>query len=447
MARPTDTHTKSGPAPLSDSIIKAAEAPAKGKRFLFDAHRDAPKGFGLRIMASGSKAFVLRYLVDGKDRITTIGAYPTWSLKAARERAKELRHQVDDGTDPLQAERDRKTAEAAAAIEAEREQRIREQFTLRALCGAYVGHLKASGKASHRDAASAFKVHLLDVPTLAHLADMPARDIGPEHIALIVRRVMELGKARTAGVLRSYLNAAFTAARKAPYDTRLPAALIPFAVTSNPVEVIAAIPVKAGTRALSADELRAYIGALGNDLADTALRLALFAGGQRMAQLLRCTVRDFDPQAETLLLLDGKGRRREPRAHLLPLAPMAAGIVKALAEAAPEGAATLFASRGGTLHPDTLSKRVVAISAELGGEPFDMRAIRRTVETQMAALAISKDLRAHLLSHGLTGVQATHYDKHDYIKEKRAALVQWESHLTRLIDGTSANVVPFAREA
>ena len=181
----------------------------------------------------------------------------------------------------------------------------------------------------------------------------------------------------------------------------------------------------------------------------SALRLALFAGGQRIAQLLRTTRRDFDPQADSLLLMDGKGRRREPRPHLIPLAPVAADIVRTLIERAPEGAyASLFATRGMCLHPDTLTKRAVTVSAELGGKPFDLRAIRRTVETQMAALGISKDLRAHLLSHGLTGVQATHYDKHDYIIEKRAALVAWEAHLTRLIEGTTgANVVPFAREA
>ena len=42
------------------------------------------------------------------------------------------------------------------------------------------------------------------------------------------------------------------------------------------------------------------------------------------------------------------------------------------------------------------------------------------------------DLRGQLLSHGLGGVQAVHYDKHSYLPEKTAALEKlekWERHL------------------
>lgn len=458
---PTDTRTKGGPEPLTEALIRAADAPAKGKRFLFDGHRDAPKGFGVRILASGAKAFVLRYLVDGRDRITTIGSVGTWSLQAARKEATTLRQQVDKGTDPVQAARERKAAEKAAKADAERERQAREQYTLRALCEAYVAHLEAQGKTGAGDAASAFKVHLFDVEAFAGLCATPAREITPDQIAVIVRRPLEAGKTRTAGVLRSYLNAAFTAARKSPYDPKLPAALIPFGVRGNPVEVIATVPVQAGTRTLTADELRAYLAALGGDLVDQCLRLALYAGGQRLAQLARARVRDFDPEAGALLLWDPKGRRREPRPHLLPLGAEARAIAAALVERAHERAARtarrarqdpdpnppLFLSRGRPISPDTLSKRVAEIAAGLEGQPFDARALRRTVETQMAALGIGKDIRAHLLSHGLSGVQVQHYDRHDYLPEKRAALVAWEAHLKRVAEGRRGAVVPFARGA
>jgi hypothetical protein len=39
------------------------------------------------------------------------------------------------------------------------------------------------------------------------------------------------------------------------------------------------------------------------------------------------------------------------------------------------------------------------------------------------------------LSHGISGVQAQHYDRHDYIKEKRMALMKWERHLSRIAAG------------
>jgi hypothetical protein len=83
----------------------------------------------------------------------------------------------------------------------------------------------------------------------------------------------------------------------------------------------------------------------------------------------------------------------------------------------------------------TPGKRLVEIAAAANGEAFDLRAVRRTVETMLARLQVRKDVRAQLLSHGLGGVQAVHYDRHDYIDEKRQALVAWERFLMDLTAG------------
>jgi hypothetical protein len=50
----------------------------------------------------------------------------------------------------------------------------------------------------------------------------------------------------------------------------------------------------------------------------------------------------------------------------------------------------------------------------------------------MAALKISRDVRAQLQSHGLGGVQARHYDRHSYFAEKKQALQKWAKHLKML---------------
>jgi hypothetical protein len=50
----------------------------------------------------------------------------------------------------------------------------------------------------------------------------------------------------------------------------------------------------------------------------------------------------------------------------------------------------------------------------------------------MAALQISQDVRAQLQSHGLGGVQARHYDRHDYFAEKKLAFQKWAKQLTKL---------------
>ena len=55
-------------------------------------------------------------------------------------------------------------------------------------------------------------------------------------------------------------------------------------------------------------------------------------------------------------------------------------------------------------------------------EDFQLKRIRSGVETLLAANGVSREVRGHLQSHGLTGVQARHYDGHDYMPEKRQAI-------------------------
>ncbi len=447
---------------FTEAFIKGLAAPSQGRQHWYDSHPDSPKGFGVRVSAGGTKTFILRYLAPtGNDRILSIGAWPTWSLTAARLEAHAQRRKIDTGIDPLEAEKAERAAIAAAQAQAEEDQRLREQFTLAKLCATYVAYLEAASKGrSAAAAASVFKCHLTEVPALANLTATPAKEIQPADIALIVRRVMEQGKARTAGILRSYLAAAFNTARKAPFDARLPAALIPFAITSNPVEPVATIPVARGERTLTADELRDYLNRLGDELPDLALRLSLFAGGQRIAQLLRARLRDWDPEQKTLLLWDGKGRRTTPRPHLLPLGPLAAEIVATLAARAierttqaarralrdPDPNPSLFLSRGRVMDLGAPGRRVTAIVADLKCQPFDVLDLRRTCETLLASLGVSRDHRAVLLSHGLSGVQQAHYDKHDYLEEKRRILALWERHLTQIQTAKPGKVVPFARK-
>ena len=67
-------------------------------------------GFGVRSYAGGGKSFFIDYRIDGRQRRITIGPFPRWSADAARERAKELRKQIDRGHDPAGAKRERRTA-------------------------------------------------------------------------------------------------------------------------------------------------------------------------------------------------------------------------------------------------------------------------------------------------------------------------------------------------
>ena len=358
-------------------------------------------------------------------------------------------------------------AEKAAAIAAKELEKAaaenKKKYTLEALCKAYCDHLEENGKTqSARQARSILKTHVVE--SHPSIAALPASEVNSDHAAAMIRKVMEQEKERTAGVLRSYLSAAFNAARKARYDTKLPSSLIAFDVKDNPAEIIATIAVRRGERTLSAEELKSYIAALSkNNLSDQALTLSLYAGGQRMAQLLRAKVSDFDKDSKTLRLWDGKGKRTSPREHLLPLPPKTAAIVERLIERAKEledanakkegrdptySSLWLFSSIGKAQLVDTTpGKRAAEISQAMKAEPFDLRDIRRTCETMLAGMGISKDTRAQLLSHGLSGVQSAHYDKHTYLPEKKAALEAWEHRLEQIKSGQkSSNVTQIKKK-
>ncbi len=84
-------------------LVKGIVPPTKGNVIVYDGgHHNAVVGFGIRATAGGAKFFILNYRISKRERRYTIGAYPTWSVAAAREEAKELRKRIDRGEDPLE---------------------------------------------------------------------------------------------------------------------------------------------------------------------------------------------------------------------------------------------------------------------------------------------------------------------------------------------------------
>lgn len=98
---------------LDETGVKTAAAPPKGALTLWD---EEITGFGLRVFAPtkrhprGARSFFINYRVDGTERRFTIGSFPDWSAKAAREEAKELRRRIDRGEDPATDRRERREA-------------------------------------------------------------------------------------------------------------------------------------------------------------------------------------------------------------------------------------------------------------------------------------------------------------------------------------------------
>ncbi len=97
----TRTHNQS--VNITKTTVDKTPLPESGQVFLRDAKL---KGFGLRIMASGARAFIVEKRVDGKVRRMTIGRYGELTCEQARKEALKLLGQLAVGHNPI-AERER----------------------------------------------------------------------------------------------------------------------------------------------------------------------------------------------------------------------------------------------------------------------------------------------------------------------------------------------------
>jgi integrase len=79
-------------------------------------HRDKEsRGLYLQCGPTLTKSWLLRYELNGRERFMGLGAYPDFSLKEARERARAARQKLADGIDPLD---ERKSARLAGQLAA-----------------------------------------------------------------------------------------------------------------------------------------------------------------------------------------------------------------------------------------------------------------------------------------------------------------------------------------
>ena len=92
---------------LSKRIVDAEKAGAK-RRIVWDS---AMAGFGLLVLPSGTKSFVLQYRNShGRSRRMTLGRYGTLTVDQARKRARELLVDVSKDEDPIALKAKQRTA-------------------------------------------------------------------------------------------------------------------------------------------------------------------------------------------------------------------------------------------------------------------------------------------------------------------------------------------------
>ena len=387
---------------LTEQSIRKLPAPPRGNKIHYD---NLVKGLGLRVTAADRRAFVLNYRTNGRERRLTIGSWPEWSATAARERAKELRQDIDRGDDPL----------------AERVQR-RTDLTFGELVNEYlkIEAAKQKGESEYK--------RLLKRDALPEWRNIRAADIKRRDVIALVE-----AKAKTAPIVANRL-------------LELIRRVYNFAIRRDIVEANPCALVKkpgqehAKDRVLSHHEIRSLWASLDGPwfTAQTkaALRLILVTA-QRPGEVVSMRWEDLDLENGWWTI--PSERAKNTLAHRVPLNQTAREILQSL----PPVAKWVFPSTKIDQHMDRnglavavwrARKRKQDPLAVLNFSPHDLR---RTAASHMASVGVERFVIGRLLNHVEPGVTKV-YDRHSYDGEKRKAMDKW-GHTLRAILGTSAS--------
>lgn len=395
-------------ATLTTQTLTQIEPPAKGNKLIFDAHRDAPKGFGLRVAATGGRAFVLRYRSqDGRDRLLTIGAHPTWSLAAARRQAAQYRREIDKGVDLLEQRR----AEKAEPTVAE---------AVKVYCDRQAGKL-ASGKAIR----ATLTRHL--VPDLGRTK---LREVRRRDVVAVVERLAET-KPRQASLLLTYVKQVFAWAEDREIIEANPVA------TLRPHKIAPGMAPKQRARVLSEEEIRKLWRADAGMAPETrvALKLVLVTG-QRPGEVAGMRWSEISGRTWTI---PASRRGKTSTEHRVPLSDTALELLAQVARPRPDDDVVFASRRGQPMTVGALSRAVSRCQQALGNDgpqPWTPHDLRRTCRTGLAAAGVGEVVAEVVIGHTRKGIAAT-YDQHKYEREKRQALEQWERRLLRIVAGES----------
>lgn len=416
-------------ASLTDKRIRNLQAPAKGRRLVFDNHREAPRGFGLRVNAGGTKTFILRYRVEGRDRQANIGEFPTWSLAAARKRGEEMRRQVDAGRDLLE-ERRKERAEPTVAEAVER------------FCRAHADKL-----ASAKDVRGNLTNHLTPA-----LGKRKLRSIRRREIIELLEGLRD--RPRQAALLLTYSKQLFAWAEDRELIDANPVA------TLKPGKVAPELAPRSRARILTEAELSAFWANAETcgmrRLTALALKFVLVTG-QRPGEVAGMAWSEVDGDTWTV---PGHRRGKTETDHRVPLTETAREILEAARaevqrlsrrrEEPPAG--FVFESRpSAPLTPGTLAQAVHKAPKALGNRsdaqegPWRPHDLRRTMRTGLAAAGVDELTAELTVGHTRKGIAAV-YDLHKYDHEKRRALEAWERRLLSLVgQPVEATVVSLSR--
>ncbi|MDD5410709.1 MAG: integrase arm-type DNA-binding domain-containing protein [Methylobacter sp.] len=389
---------------FTDKSIKGLKPKPSAYRLY---EKGADKGFGIKVTPASSVSFFIQYSGgNGKQKFFSLGRYPSVSLSDARDKCREVRAKINQGQDPQLLV-------------------MQKHGTVADLFDYYVKCMIYDGKRSWQKVDVDLKYNCKDILPLQ------AKDITPAHIRKILHTIISRGSNVQANRIRSYLRRAFKLGVYHDNDPKNLSNDVTFQITTNPVD---AIPIDtsaeiSGERNLSFAEIKQIWHDPTIQEQFHLVTKLLIIYGCRPWELCGALKEEFD--FEAMIWSAPPERIKNKRWLILPITPLAKELIDRLWLYSRDSK-YIFPGRYNEekpIHKTSLAHAITRIDSVLEFTPRDLR---RTVKTRMGEIGIEKSIRDRIQNHALNDVSSKHYDRYDYLQEKKAALLTWEKYLIEL---------------
>lgn len=405
--------------------------PKSSAYYVWDDDRTKGAGrLGIKVMSSGSKNFVFRYYQKGKRRFIQLGRFPVLSLVDARSKSNEYGLMLNQGLDPI-------TELVLAERKREVERREEEsKGSVELLFKSYTSQMKKDGKRTFPAVLTALEKEVY--PFIS--PQTKACDVKTADLVNILAHMIRRGADTQSNRVRSYLHAAFNYGLSHDNDPANYLEEAKFGLAFNPVS---AIPKqksaeRVGERYFSFPELYQFLndiefdslGVRASPVMRTLILLCFHTGGQRPYELASAQWTAINWQEKTFLVAPELSKNG--RSHLIPLTDTALQLLRELRDESSDNRFIFPHQTDNNTHlrMDSLSQAIARYRVDHPlFEYFIARDFRRTCKTLMGEIGIGKTIRDRLQNHALNDVSSKHYDRYEYLTEKRAALEVWESKL------------------
>lgn len=392
-------------------------------------------GLTFTLSSSGVASWVLRYRFGGNAKEKTLGRYPDISLAEARKIASEDRVKIQVGTDVAIEKKKQKLGAARA-------------WTVKQLIDDYLE--KAVGRLAEATLKSR-RQQLRDY-VLPIIGNLPARDIEPLLLVDTVERVTSKS-VHVARLVLIALREVFAHGLARHVIEHNPCTQI------KSSSIIRSRPNNRSRIMLSEQELRRILPKLSAMGPQNSLMVKiLLCTATRISELVFAQWEhiDFENRLWTIPAENIKGRRMKAengenvKGFVIPLTDQVAGWFSQLKQFSFDSSFVLpIRSRKkaeGDFHmePVTLNASINAFCRNVMGDQcrrFTPHDLRSTARSHLGALGVDLLIAERCLNHSLGGLVAV-YDQHDYLDERRRALVLLSNFIEACEMGKPNNVVP-----